>query len=66
MSPCTQRDVLAFLTWGSYPDAGADADVAVPADVDAGGAEDTGAEVAGAEVAAADRGSSGRNACVSV
>ena len=49
MSPCTQRDVLAFLTWGSYPDAGADADDAVPADVDAGGAEDAGAEDAGAE-----------------
>ena len=41
----------AFLTWGSYPDAGADADDAVPADVaDVGVLGDVGAEVVGVGV----------------
>ncbi len=43
----------AFLTWGSYPDAGADADDAVPADVaDVGVLGDVGAEVVGVGVGA--------------
>ena len=47
----------AFLTWGSYPDAGADADDAVPADVaDVGVLGDVGAEVVGVGVGALDVG----------
>ena len=43
----------AFLTWGSYPDAGTDADDAVPADVaDVGVLGDVGAEVVGVGVGA--------------
>ena len=43
----------AFLAWGSYPDAGADADDAVPADVaDVGVLGDVGAEVVGVGVGA--------------
>ncbi len=47
----------AFLTWGSYPDTGADADDAVPADVaDVGVLGDVGAEVVGVGVGALDVG----------
>ena len=47
----------AFLSWGSYPDAGTDADDAVPADVaDVGVLGDVGADVVGVGVGALDVG----------
>ena len=47
------RLIPASLTWRSYVEAGADADDAVLAGVDAAGAEVAGAEVGGAEVGGA-------------